>query len=287
MGGDEVSAFLTDLAVRGRVAASTQNQALAALLFLYRHVLDSELPWMEEVVRANRKARVPVVLDRSEVRALLDAMDGVPGLMAGLLYGSGLRLLECCRLRVKDLDFGRRVVVVRDGKGGRERQSVLPDEVAPGLSRLLEEGRRTWDRDRRVGGGWVELPSALARKLPGAGREWPWQWVFAATRTYLDRESGQIRRHHLHETVLQKAVKRASREAGLSKRVTCHTLRHSFATHLLESGYDIRTIQKLLGHRDVSTTMVYTHVLERGALGVRSPLGSLGERSPSRHGRSG
>jgi len=258
------------------VSASTQNQALAALLFLYGPVLGVELPWLDGLVRAVRPERLPVVLSRDEGRAVLLAR-GTSRLMAVLLYGAGLRLLECARLRVKDLDFAANQIVVRSGKGDRDRVTILPAVVRPALERQLARVRAQHERDRRAGAGWVELPHALARKYPNAGREWAWQWVFPATRTYTERTTGQRRRHHLHETVVQRAVHRAVREAGLTKPASCHTFRHSFATHLLEDGYDIRTVQKLLGHRDVRTTMIYTHVLNRGPAGVHSPLDGLAE----------
>jgi integron integrase len=215
-------------------------------------------------------------MTRTEVEAVLSRMEGAPRLMALLLYGAGLRLLECARLRVKDLDLERRQITVRSGKGGRDRVTVLPTSAIDALRRHLERMHRQHARDLCRGAGWVELPFALARKLPAAGREWPWQWVFPATRTYVHPETGQTRRHHLHETVLQRAVRTAVLAARMSKRVTCHTFRHSFATHLPEDGYDIRTLQELLGHRDVSTTMSYTHVLNRGPSGVRSPADLLG-----------
>jgi len=271
MGAAEITRFLTDLAVRHKVAASTQNQALSALLFLYREVLGQEIPWLEDVVRAKRARRLPVVLARDETRAVLDQLRGVPRLMALLLYGAGLRVLECARLRVKDVDLASNQIVVRAGKGDRDRVTMLPAAVKASLAQHLELARRQHDRDLARGAGWVELPGALMRKYPNAGREWGWQWVFPATRIYVDRVTGQRRRHHLHETVLQRAVADAVRRAGIGKPATCHTFRHSFATHLLEDGYDIRTVQELLGHRDVSTTMIYTHVLNRGPGGVRSP----------------
>jgi integron integrase len=272
MGAAEVTAFLSHLATDGKVSASTQNQALSALLFLYRQVLEVELPWLDGLVRAKRPVRLPVVLNRHEVHALLGRMDGTPGLMASLLYGAGLRLLECCRLRVKDVDPTRLEIIVRDGKGSKDRITMLPAGLKTPLASHLNHVREQHDRDRAAGRGSVELPLALAKKYPSAAWEWGWQWVFPATRFYLDRDSGQRRRHHLHESVLQRAVKEAARKARLAKPASCHTLRHSFATHLLESGYDIRTIQELLGHRDVATTMIYTHVLNRGGRGVRSPL---------------
>jgi integron integrase len=275
MGPDDVTRFLSSLAVEGRVAASTQNQALAALLFLYGSVLGIDLPGLHDVVRASRPQRLPVVLSRAEVRAVLTALRGVPRLMGVLLYGSGLRLLECCRLRVKDVDFAANQIIVRGGKGDRDRVTLLPAVVVPALQRQIAWVRALHERDVRGGAGWVELPHALGRKCPNAGRELAWQWVFPASRTYREPENGQRRRHHLHETVVQRAVYAAVRQAGLTKRASCHTFRHSFATHLLEDGYDIRTVQELLGHRDVRTTMIYTHVLNRGPAGVRSPLEGL------------
>ena len=276
MGGPEITKFLSALAMEGDVAASTQNQALSALLFLYREVLGQALPWLDDIVRAKRPARLPAVLSRDEVRAVIRQIDGPPRLMALLLYGAGLRLLECARLRVKDVDFARNQITVRGGKGDKDRVAPLPAVVAADLARHLDAVKHQHDLDLQRGAGWVELPGALARKYPNAGREWAWQWVFPATRLYLHRETGQRRRHHLHESVLQRAVKLAVRQAGLPKRATCHTFRHSFATHLLEDGADIRTVQELLGHRDVSTTMIYTHVLNRGPAGVRSPADRMG-----------
>ena len=271
MGAREVTEFLTALAVRDKVAASTQNQALSALLFLYRHVLGVELPWLDDLVRAKRPQRLPVVLTREEVRLVLGHLNGVSHLMAIILYGAGLRLLECCRLRIQDVDFATNQIVIRDGKGGKDRMTMLPAAVKTELVRHVARVREQHEADLRQGAGWVELPWALARKYPNAGREWRWQWIFPATRSYVDRMTGQRRRHHLHESVLQRAVKDAVRAAGIAKRATCHTFRHSFATHLLEEGHDIRTVQELLGHRDVTTTMLYTHVLNRGPAGVRSP----------------
>ncbi len=271
MGAPEITKFLSSLAVEGNVAASTQNQALSALLFLYRDVLEQDLPWLDDVVRAKRPARLPVVLARDEVRILLSQIRGVPRLMALLLYGAGLRLLECARLRVKDVDFERNQLVVRVGKGDKDRVTMLPAIVKTELARHMEAVKLQHGEDLRRGAGWVELPSALARKYPNAGREWAWQWVFPATRMYVERTTGQRRRHHLHESVLQRAVREALLRTAIPKRGTCHTFRHSFTTHLLEDGHDIRTVQELLGHRDVSTTMIYTHVLNRGAAGVLSP----------------
>jgi integron integrase len=275
LGAEHVTAFLNALVAERGIAASTQNQALAALLFLYRNVLGIRLPWLDGLVHAKAAPRLPTVLTRAEVRAVLRHMEGVPRLMATLLYGSGLRLLECCRLRVKDVDFDRNQLVVRQGKGGRDRTTLLPASLKSALGQHIERVRSQHDRDRAAGAGWVAMPDALARKLPSAGREWPWQWVFPATRSYIDREWGQKRRHHLHETVVQRAVRVGVRASGISKRASCHTFRHSFATHLLEDGIDIRTIQELLGHKDVSTTMIYTHVLNRGPCGVRSPADQL------------
>ena len=271
LGAAELSAFLSSLATERKVAASTQNQALAALLFLYRSVLGQDFPWLDDLVRARGPERLPVVLSRDEVRAVLSSMGGVTRLMATLLYGSGLRLLECCRLRVKDVDFARRQIVVRRGKGDKDRMTMLPAVAASELAAHLVRVRAQHERDLAVGAGSVELPDALARKLPSAGREWPWQWVFPATRGYADRETGQRRRHHLHETVVQQAVRRAVLASGITKRATCHTFRHSFATHLLEDRSDIRTVQELLGHKDVATTMIHTHVLNRGPGGGAEP----------------
>jgi len=256
MGAPEVTQFLSALAVEGQVAASTQNQALSALLFLYRHVLHQDLPWLDDIVRARRPKHLPVVLTRDEVRAVISKLDGTPRLMATLLYGAGLRLLECVRLRVQDLDFAMNQIIVRDGKGAKDRVTVLPAVAKEPLTQHLLKVKRQHEADLIWGAGWVELPWALARKYPNAGREWPWQWIFPATRFYLHRATGQRRRHHLHETVLQRAVLEAARRARLGKRATPHTFRNSFATHLLEDGRDIRTVQELLGHNDVSTTMI-------------------------------
>lgn len=272
LGARHVEAFLTRLATHGNVSASTQNQALSALLFLYREVLQQELPWMDDIRRAKRPERLPVVLGRVEVNALLAEMSGVTWLMAGLLYGAGLRLMECLRLRVQDVDFVRREITVRQGKGGKDRRTMLPAISVEALQGQLVEARRLHQRDLAAGFGEVWLPDALARKYPNAAREWGWQYVFPASVRCVDPRSGATRRHHLDETVLQRAVKNAVRRARLDKPATCHTLRHSFATHLIEDGYDIRTIQELLGHKDVSTTQIYTHVLNRGGRGVLSPL---------------
>jgi integron integrase len=272
MGEDEISAFLTHLATRENVSASTQNQALSALLFLYRRVLGRDLGWLSGVERAQRPERLPVVLTPSEVRALLSRMRGAPALMASLLYGSGLRRMECCRLRVKDLDFERREIVVRDAKGRKDRGTVLPTRLSRPLTEHLARLRRQFESDLRAGGGYVALPYALGRKYPNARREWGYQFLFSATRTYADPESGERRRHHLHETVLQRAVTEARRAAGIVKPAGCHSLRHSFATHLVEAGYDIRSVQKLLGHRDLETTMIYVHLARIGPFRIRSPL---------------
>ena len=270
--GAAVEAFLTGLATRDDVAASTQNQALSALLFLYREVLGVELPWMENVVRAKRPRRLPVVLARAQVARLLERLAGREALMAGLLYGSGLRLMECVRLRVKDVGLARNELVVRDGKGGKDRVTVLPAAIREGLERQLAAVRELHARDLACGAGRVYLPHALARKYPNAPAELAWQYVFPATRLSEDPRDGVRRRHHLDEKVLQKAVRGAALACGFDRPVTPHTLRHCFATHLLESGADIRTVQELLGHKDVATTQIYTHVLNRGALGVLSPL---------------
>ena len=272
MGAAEIRQYLSHLAVEGHVSASTQNQALAALLFLYREVLGLELPIVEGIERAKRPARVPVVLTRAEVEAVLARLSGTQHLMAGLLYGAGLRLMEGVRLRVKDVDFGYAQIIVRDGKGEKDRRTVLPAPLVAGLRQHLERVRRQHAADLRQGYGRVYLPYALERKYPHAAAEWGWQWVFPASRLSVDPRSGAVRRHHASEDLLQKAVKRAIGAAGIPKKASCHTLRHSFATHLLEDGYDLRTIQELLGHADVRTTMIYTHVLNKGGRGVRSPL---------------
>jgi integron integrase len=271
MGEKEVSGYLSFLA-ESRVSASTQNQALAALLFLYERVMGREMAWLGDLVHAKRPVRLPVVLARQEVRAVLAHVDAAAWLVCGLLYGGGLRLLEALRLRTKDIDLARFEIIVRRGKGGKDRRTVLPSALVEPLRDHLAAVRARHDEDLQNGAGFVELPEALDRKYPNASREWIWQWVFPATRTYVHAASGERRRHHLHETVIQRAVRRAAVTAGIAKPVSPHTLRHSFATHMLEDGYDIRTIQELLGHRDVSTTMIYTHVLNRGPGGVRSPL---------------
>lgn len=272
----ELRDFLTHLATDLHVAASTQNQALAAIRFLYEEVLERPLSAPTDHLVAKRRVRLPTVLSADDVGRVIATMRGTPQLMAHLLYGSGLRVMECCTLRVKDVDLDRREVLVRRGKGGVDRRTMLPESLVPGLSNHLRAARQRHARDVARGAGYVALPDALRTKFgPDAGRRWEWQWLFAATREYRDPETGERRRHHLHESVLQSAVVAAARAAGLNQRVTCHTFRHSFATHLIEAGYDIRTVQELLGHRDVSTTMIYTHVLNRGGLGVRSPLDGL------------
>src|SRR5438094_4863230 len=275
LGERDVERFLTSLAVDGRVSASTQNQALAALVFLYDRALGRPLGLFADVVRAKASKRLPVVLTREEVQAVLGAMSGVPVLVAALLYGSGLRLLEALQLRVKDVDVARREIVVRGGKGDRDRRTMLPAVLISPLLRHLSTVREAHERAVARGAARVELPDGIARKVPGASAEWAWQWVFPAQREHGGGPGGERSRHHLHETVIQRAFRVALQRAGISKRATCHTLRHSFATHLLEDGYDIRTVQELLGHRDVSTTMIYTHVLNRGGRGVRSPADRL------------
>ena len=268
-----VREFLTHLSRDVHVSASTQNQALAALLFLYREVLDLTMAAPIDHLHARRPHRLPTVLSQAEVAIVLERMLGVERVMAALLYGSGMRLLECCQLRVKDVDLERREVVIRQGKGRKDRITVLPERLVPPLLVQLRRVAQQHAADIAAGGGFVAMPGALRTKLGEvAARSIPWQWVFPATRPYRDRDTGEMRRHHLHETVLQRAVTAAAREARVGKRVTCHTFRHSFATHLLEAGYDIRTVQELLGHSDVRTTMIYTHVLNRGGVGVRSPL---------------
>lgn len=272
MGKTEIEAFLTHLAVQENVAASTQNQAMNAILFLYRHVLKQDLDWLEDVTRAKQPARLPVVLTVPEVQAVLTQLEGQYWLMASLLYGSGLRLMECLRLRVKDLELTRRELIVRDGKGAKDRITLLADKLIQPLQTQLERVKALHQQDLQQGFGAVYLPYALERKYPNANREWAWQYVFPTDKRSIDPRSGVERRHHLGETALQQAVRNAVRQAGIDKPASCHTLRHSFATHLLANGYDIRTVQELLGHKDVRTTMIYTHVLNRGGKGVRSPL---------------
>ena len=272
MGADEIRQYLSHLAVEGNVAASTQNVALSALLFLYRDTLQIDLPLIEGVERAKRPRRVPVVLTPEESRRVLGHLSGTHHLMASLLYGAGLRLMECVRLRVKDVDFDYRQITVRDGKGEKDRRTVLPEPLVEPLQRNLAKTKLQHEEDVQAGRGAVYLPYALARKYPSAATEWIWQYVFPAAKLSRDPRSGRVGRHHVSEDRLQQAVKAAVRASGINKAASCHTLRHSFATHLLEAGYDLRTIQELLGHKDVSTTMIYTHVLNRGGKGVKSPL---------------
>lgn len=278
MAESEINAFVTHLAVEGPVSASTQTQALSALLFLYRHVLQKALPDLHTVIRAKRPGRVPTVLTRAEVRSILGRMYGTPRLIATLLYGTGMRLLEGLRLRVKDVEFGGNRILVRDTKGHRDRVVPLPAVVRAALPTWLSRVRRIHLDDLSRGFGGVYLPDAIARKYPGNERDWGWQYVFPAEHMSVDPRGQVERRHHLHETAIQRALRSAVVDLGISRRVSCHTFRHSFATHLLEEGYDIRTIQELLGHSDVKTTMIYTHVLNRGARGVRSPADLLWSR---------
>ncbi|MDP1635267.1 MAG: integron integrase [Gallionellaceae bacterium] len=272
MGAAEVEAFLSHLAVKGNVSASTQNQALSALLFLYREILAIDLPWLDDVVRAKKPQRLPTVLNREEVSLVLERMEGTYGLMARLLYGTGMRLMECCRLRVKDIDFRQREILIRDGKGAKDRVTMLPETLTTPLQEYLVKRRRLFEDDLGKGMSEVFLPDALARKYPNAAQEWIWQYVFSSGSYSVDPRSGRERRHHIDEKLLQRAMKKAVTATGITKFATPHTLRHSFATHLLEGGYDIRTVQELLGHSDVSTTMIYTHVLNKGGRGVVSPL---------------
>lgn len=272
LGAAEVEQFLTHLAVNGKVAASTQNQAKSALLFLYQEVLAMDLPWLDKVEKARAPKRLPVVLTRDEVQAVLTRLSGTHWLIASLLYGTGMRIMEGLRLRVKDVDFKRREILIRDGKGFKDRVTMLPVSLAAALQTHLTRVRGLHEADLQQGFGAVYLPDALARKYPTAAREWAWQYVFPAGRLSTDPRSGEVRRHHVQDQSVQRAIKQAVRDAGLTKPATPHTLRHSFATHLLEGGYDIRTVQELLGHSDVSTTMIYTHVLNKGGRGVVSPL---------------
>ena len=272
LGAADVTAFLSSLAVQRHVAASTQNQALAAVLFLYREVLALDLPWLTDVARAKRPRRLPVVLTRAEVRSLLDRMEGMHALMARLMYGSGMRLMECVELRVKDLDMARGEVVVRQGKGGKDRVTMFPASLAAEMAAHLEGVRQVHQRDRAAGVPGVALPDALAVKNPSAAESWGWFWVFPQDRLSVDPRCGVRRRHHAYEQTFQRALRQAAIRAGIAKPVSSHALRHSFATHLMEAGYDIRTVQELLGHRNVTTTMIYTHVLNRGGRGVVSPL---------------
>jgi integron integrase len=275
LGAEEIEEFLTHLAVAGKVSASTQNQAKSALLFLYKEVLAIELPWLDKVEAAKTPKRLPVVLTRDEVSAVLSRLEGSRGLIARLLYGTGLRIMECLRLRVKDVNFARNEILVRDGKGAKDRVTMLPSSLAPALREHLGRVRELHRQDLAAGHGNVYLPYALDRKYSSAGREWMWQYVFPSAKLSVDPRSGVVRRHHIQDQSVQRAIRQAVCDAGIDKPATPHTLRHSFATHLLESGYDIRTVQELLGHSDVSTTMIYTHVLNRGGRGVASPLDRL------------
>ena len=275
LGEKDLSRFLTRLADVHHVSPSTQNQALSAILFLYRHVLGRPLGWIEDVTRAKMPRRVPVVLTPHEVSVVLAQLDGMSRLVAILLYGAGLRLLECLQLRVKDIDFGARQIIVRAGKGNKDRVTPLSESAVPLLEKHLRLVRRVHKRDLASGGGAAPLPHNFAAKSPAAPFEWSWQFVFPASRRYADEATGRHTRHHLHETRIQRDFKAAVRRARITKRATCHTLRHSFATHLLEAGYDVRTLQVLLGHKDLATTMIYLHVVGRGAFGVRSPADRL------------
>ncbi len=275
MAEPEINAFLTHLALKEKVSAPTQTQALSAVLFLYRYVLGRPLGELGTIIRARKPQRVPVVLTRQEVKTLLGHLDGDKGLMASLMYGAGLRLMECLRLRIHDLDLAQNQITVRDGKGFKDRITMLPEAVKGPLANHLERVKRLHQKDLAEGHGRVELPYALARKYPHAPAEWGWQFLFPQEHRWVNIRTGEQGRHHTDESLIQRAVKLAARQAGIAKHATCHTLRHSFATHLLEEGYDIRTIQELLGHKDVKTTMIYTHVLNRGGKGVRSPVDSL------------
>ncbi|EDX85162.1 integron integrase subfamily [Synechococcus sp. PCC 7335] len=272
MGASEIRAYLSHLATVRHVAASTQTVALSALLFLYRQVLGIELPYIDNIERAKRPQRLPVVFTRSEVMRILANLDGINHLVVSLLYGTGMRLMEGLRLRVKDIDFEYRHITVRDGKGKKDRHTLLPESVIQPLQHQLKKAKHLHEQDLAVGYGTVELPYALARKYPSAHKEWKWQFVFPSGKRSLDPRSKVVRRHHLYEQSVQRAVKKAIQKAEITKNGGCHTLRHSFATHLLEDGYDIRTVQELLGHKDVKTTMIYTHVLNKGGHGVQSPL---------------
>jgi len=275
MAEPEINAFLTHLAIKEKVSASTQNQALSALLFLYRHVIGREVGDLGNVIRARKPKRLPVVMTRDEVKAVLANLSGDKQLMASLMYGAGLRLMECLRLRVQDIDFARNEIIIRDGKGAKDRITMLPESLKVLLQDHLTRVKAIHAKDLADGWGRVQLPEALDRKYPNAPTEWRWQWVFPQENRWKNSKTGEEGRHHIDESLLQKAVKDAVVRAGLTKRATCHTFRHSFATHLLEGGYDIRTVQELLGHQDVKTTMIYTHVLNRGPAAVRSPIDAL------------
>jgi integron integrase len=275
MGVREIELFLSHLAVERNVSASTQNQARAALLFLYKEVLDQALPWVGDIIQAKHARRLPVVLTVAEVRRLLDRVEGTSQLVARLLYGTGMRLMEGLRLRVKDVDFDRREIIVREGKGGKDRVTMLADSLVEPLRAQFERVRALHQRDLAEGFGDVHLPDAYALKSPHAARDWGWQWVFPSPVRSVDPRSGKVQRHHLAPESIQRAIREAARAMGSSKQVSPHALRHSFATHLLQAGYDIRTVQELLGHKDVETTMIYTHVLNRGGRGVASPLDQI------------
>lgn len=280
MDATHIASFLSYLAVEKHVSASTQNQALSALLFLYKKVLNIEPEWIDDVIRAKRPARLPVVLDRESVSLLLNNLTGVHQLMAKLLYGTGMRLMEVIRLRVKDVDFSYSQIYIRSGKGNKDRVTVLPSSLVEPLNMQLTYSRTLYDLDRVENSPGVEMPDALERKYPNASKEWAWHWVFPSKNHSQDPRSKIIRRHHIYEKNLQRGIKKAARACGLSTMVNTHTLRHCFATHLLEDGYDIRTLQQLLGHKDVKTTMIYTHVMKKGAMGVRSPMDSLNSATP-------
>lgn len=275
MAEPEINAFLSHLAVNKKVSASTQNQALCALLFLYRHVLSRDIGDLGEVIRARKPTRLPTVMTQAEVKAVLDSLVADRWLVASLLYGAGLRLMECLRLRVQDIEFSRCEIHIHDGKGAKDRITMLPDKIKAPLQEHLKKVRMIHEKDLAEGWGGVELPTALARKYPSAPAEWRWQWVFPQENRWINHKTKEQGRHHMDASIIQKAVRDAVIKAGLTKRATCHTFRHSFATHLLEGGYDIRTVQELLGHSDVKTTMIYTHVLNRGPAGVRSPMDGL------------
>jgi len=272
MGSDEINKFLSHLASEKHVAASTQNQALNSILFLYRNVLDMKIEIGDKFVRAKRTKHIPVVFTKEEAKNVLSNLQGNYWLVANLLYGSGLRLLECLRLRVKDIDFNYNQIVVRDGKGEKDRITILPDSIKEYLKNHFREIKLVHEKDIKKGFGEVVLPYSLQKKYPNAGKEFIWQWIFPASTRYFDKEKKTERRHHLHESAVQREVKKAIKQSNILKKASCHTFRHSFATHLLENGYDIRTVQELLGHKDIRTTMIYTHVLNRNKLGVKSPL---------------
>lgn len=275
MAEPEINAYLTHLAVKEHVSSSTQNQALCAIIFLYKYVLNRKIGDIGEVIRAKQSRYIPVVMTKDEVKAVVGNLTGDKKLMISLMYGTGLRLMECLRLRVQDIDFGRNEITVRDGKGAKDRITMLPESLKEPLRQHLVKTKSVHESDIKDGWGYVLMPYALDRKYPNAPRDWRWQWVFPQEKRWKNTKTGEQGRHHVHETLLQKAVKEAVMKSGIAKRIGCHTFRHSFATHLLENGYDIRTIQELLGHKDISTTMIYTHVLSKGGHGVRSPFDSL------------